>query len=77
MNMLYILPDFQKKGLGKSLVKFWEEEMFNLGFDYVLTSTQSNETAKYFYQKLGYKDIGGFNFKNDPYEIIYAKNLKK
>ena len=76
MNMLYILPEFQKKGLGKNLVEFWEKEMFNLYFDYVLTSTQSNETAKYFYEKLGYTNIGGFNFKDDPYEIIYAKNIK-
>ncbi|MBQ7307237.1 MAG: GNAT family N-acetyltransferase [Clostridia bacterium] len=76
MNMLYVLDDFQKQGLGKQMVSYWENEMKSLGYKYLLTSTQSNETAKFFYEKLGYKNIGGFYYLDDPYEIIYAKKLQ-
>jgi len=75
MNMVYILDEYQKMGIGKSLVKYWENEMKNNGYDNILTSTQSNEEAQHFYRKLGYKEIGGFKYFNDPYEIIFQKIL--
>ena len=75
MNMVYILDEYQKVGIGKSLVKYWENEMKKNGYDNILTSTQSNEEAQHFYRKLGYKEIGGFKYFNDPYEIIFQKIL--
>jgi len=75
MNMVYILDEHQKMGIGKSLVQYWENEMKKNGYDNILTSTQSNEEAQHFYRKLGYKEIGGFKYFNDPYEIIFQKVL--
>ena len=75
MNMVYILDEYQKVGIGKSLVKYWENEMKKNGYDNILTSTQSNEEAQHFYRKLGYKEIGGFKYFNDPYETIFQKIL--
>ena len=75
MNMVYILAEYQKMGIGKMLVIYWEKEMKKKGYDNVLTSTQSNEEAQHFYRKLGYKEIGGFKYFNDPYEIIFQKIL--
>jgi ribosomal protein S18 acetylase RimI-like enzyme len=75
MNMIYLLEENRKKGIGKKLVKYWEEEMKHKGYDNVLTSTQSNEEAQHFYRKIGYTEIGGFKYFDDPYEIIFQKIL--
>jgi len=75
MNMIYVLDEYRKVGVGKNLVDFWEEKMKQKGYKNVLTSTQSNEEAQHFYRKLGYKEIGGFKYFNDPYEIMFQKIL--
>lgn len=75
MNMLYFLEEYRGKGYGTQLVKFWESEMVNLGYDKVMTSSQANEFAQHFYRKLGYQDAGSFfPFCNDL-EIIFTKEL--
>lgn len=75
MNMLYILDGYRLNKLGTNLVLYWENEMKNLGYENVLTSTQSNEDAQHFYRKIGYREIGGFTLENDPYEIIFEKRF--
>lgn len=75
MNMLYFLEEYQGKGYGTQIVKFWENEMAKLGYDKAMTSSQANEFAQHFYRKLGYQDAGGFfPFCNDL-EIIFTKEL--
>jgi ribosomal protein S18 acetylase RimI-like enzyme len=76
MNLLFVLEEYQNKGYGKKLVKYWEEKMKRNGYNNVLTSTQSNENAQHFYRKIGYKEIGGFKYLDDPYEIIFYKSIK-
>ena len=75
LHTLVISPREKGKGYGKALVEFWEAEMKESGYRMVLTSTQSNEYAQHFYQKLGYEAIGGFMLPGDPYEIIFSKKL--
>jgi len=75
MNMLFLLPEYRRKGIGKRLVLFWEGQMKAQGYKTVLTSTQQNEFAQHFYVDLGYKAIGGFNLCDKPYEIIFAKDV--
>ncbi len=75
MNMLYLIEGSRKKGYGKQLVEYWEKEMKSLGYDMVMTSTQSNEYSLHFYVKLGYQAIGGFLMEPEPYEIIFSKKL--
>lgn len=75
MNMLYILEGYRGQGFGRLAVEFWEEEIKVLGYKTVLTSTASNEYAQHFYNKLGYKTIGGFTLGEDPFEIILSKNI--
>lgn len=75
MNMLYILNKYRKKGYGKILTEYWEEKMRRLGFNWVLTSTPSNESSQNFYSKLCYNAIGGFLMSNEPYELILSKEL--
>ena len=73
MNMIYFLEEYRNIGIGTKLNNYWEEEMKQKGYNNVLTSTQSNEEAQHFYRKSGYKEIGGFKYFNEPYEIIFQK----
>jgi len=80
MNMLEILPPYQGKGYGRQLVEFWHVEMKAQGHKQVMTSTQQNENAQHFYNKLGYVGVGGFvqsfePLNSDSYEIILLKRL--
>ena len=75
MNMLYMLDGRRGKGYGTQLVERWEHDMRAQGYDVVMTSTASDEYAQHFYNKIGYKTIGGFTLKDDPYEVILSKQL--
>lgn len=76
MNMLYFLESERGKGYGRQLVAYWENEMLKKGYEFVLTSTQSNENAQFFYRKLGYTDSGSLLLPNEPLEIIFYKKIK-
>ncbi len=76
MNMLYILAGHRKKGNGTELVAFWEKEMAKENYSQVLTSTQSNEQAQFFYRKIGYTDCGVLLLPKEPLEIFLIKQLK-
>lgn len=75
MNMLYLLDNERGKGKGSRLVIFWENEMKQKNYEFVLTSTQSNEEAQFFYRKIGYVDSGALLLPNEPLEIIFYKKL--
>ena len=47
-TMLFIDWNNQKKGYGKQLLEYWEKDMKSQGYDFVLTSTQVDETAQHF-----------------------------
>ena len=48
------------------------------GYSYVMLSTQEDESAKYFYETLGYRRIGAFlPPEQDADEIMYLKELTK
>lgn len=75
MNLLYVLDGYRGKGFGRLLVKYWEDRMTQAGYGTVMTSTQSNEYAQHFYNRLGYAAVGGFVLPGEPYELIFAKKL--
>ena len=75
MNMLYLLDGYRGKGNGTELVTFWEKEMAKKGYRYVLTSTQSNERAQFFYRKIGYTECGTLLLPKEPLEIFFIKDL--
>ena len=75
MNMLYFIEGERRKGYGRKLVEFWEKEMTSKGYKFVLTSTQSNEEAQFFYRKIGYVDSGSLLLPNEPLEIIMYKKI--
>ncbi|MBQ7699593.1 MAG: GNAT family N-acetyltransferase [Clostridia bacterium] len=75
MNLLYILDGERGKGYGRQLVSFWEKEMSDKGYGFVLTSTQSDEEGQFFYRKLGYIDRGSLLLPDEPLEIIFYKKI--
>lgn len=78
-TMLYIDPNVQRKGYGKKLMEYWENDMRSQGYGMLLTSTQVDEEAQHFYRKLGYKDCGGFMVDvpgyEQPMELFLVKRI--
>ena len=75
MNQIFVLEGYRKKGVGKTLVEYWEEEMRRKGYQTVFTSTQANECAQHFYRKMGYIDMGSFIVPQEAMEIMLMKNV--
>ena len=68
LTLIYIADAYQNKGYGKQAMLFWENEMHELGYKMVMTSTQVDEQAQHFYRKLGYKDRGSIFLDGTPFE---------
>ena len=77
MNLLFILEEQRGKGFGRKMVEFWEHEMAKQGYKFVMTSTQSDEEAQFFYRRLGYTDRGALVLPDEPLEIIFYKNVSE
>ena len=73
LNMLYILEDYRKQGLGSLLLEHWENQMQIQGYETLMTSTLVHEDAIHFYMKYGYQVVGGFHPSEDEYEVILKK----
>ncbi len=76
INMLYVMEDFRGQGYGIGLMNYFEKEMKNK-YSKVMVSTQANEYAQHFYDKMGYKAIGGFMLPKEEYEVLMIKTLKR
>ena len=79
LTLIYIADAHQNKGYGRQAMLYWENEMRELGYKMVMTSTQVDEQAQHFYRKLGYKDrcsifLDGTPFEQ-PQEMIMIKVL--
>lgn len=76
LDLLYIDENYRGKGFGRQMMGHWESTLQAMAHRYVMLSTQEDETAKYFYEKLGYHRIGAFlPPEQDAEEIIYLKML--
>lgn len=75
LNLLYVLEDRRGTDVGRALTEHWEGRMRQAGYQTVMTSTQSNEYAQHFYERLGYAAVGGFLPPGEGYELIFCKKL--
>lgn len=76
LDLLYIDEGWRGKGYGREMMARWEQDMAKLGYRHVLLSTQEDETAKYFYEKLGYRCTGSFlPPEQEAQELMYCKEL--
>lgn len=77
LDLLILREAYRGQGYGRRMMACWEEEMARAGYGYTMLSTQADETAKYFYEKLGYRRIGAFQPpEQDAEEIMYLKELR-
>ena len=76
LDLLYLEEAYRRQGYGTMMMQTWEKAMAERGYRYVMTSTQADESAWRFYERLGYRKTGGF-FPPDQTaeEFIYGKSL--
>ena len=78
LDLLYIDEAYRGQGWGSKMMENWEDSMKVMGYPYVMLSSQEDETAKYFYEKLGYRRIGAFlPPEQEADEVMYLKELTK
>ncbi len=76
LDLIYLEEACRGLGWGRRMMEYWEAEMRAMGYKYTMLSTQSDETSKFFYEKLGYRRIGAFlPPEQDAEEILYLKEF--
>ncbi len=73
VNRLYVCEKYQRQSLGTGLMKFWEFEMAERGCFNLMLSTEAENTANDFYEKLGYKVLGSFDYFGGHIELLLGK----
>ena len=77
LDLLYIDEEYRGKGFGSQMIGEWEQSMKTRGYKYVMTSTQADEDAWKFYEKLGYRKVGGFfPPEQEAEEWLYTKGVR-
>lgn len=78
-TMLFIEERHQHKGYGRMLMTHWENQMVELGYGMLMTSTQVDEEAQHFYRRLGFQDAGGLLINipgyGQPMEMFFIKQI--
>lgn len=78
LDLLYLDENYRSKGHGTEMMKHWEQSMSRQGYKYTMTSTQADESAWRFYEKLGYHKVGGFfPPEQNAEEWMYLKQLDR
>ena len=76
LDLIFLRPSCRRRGFGQEMMQVWEGEMLAQGYTDVMTSTQADEDAWQFYEKLGYRRVGGFfPPEQAAEEWIYCKKL--
>lgn len=75
MNMLFILDQYRGCGFGTAMTAYWEKQMKSAGYELVMTSSLSSETAQHFYRRLNYVDSGSLLLPGEPLEIFFVKKI--
>ena len=77
LDLIFLDDTARNQGWGSEMMAHWEHQLRAIGYDYAMTSTQADETAWQFYEKLGYRKIGSFLPPDqEAQELIYGKALK-
>lgn len=79
LTLIYFDEAARRNGFGTQAMRHWEAEMRAFGYPCVMTSTQADESAQFFYRKLGYQDTGCLILTvpslAQPAEIFMIKEL--
>ena len=78
LDLIYIDEAYRNHGFGTQMMSKWENLLKLQGYQYAMTSTQADEEAWKFYEKLGYRKTGGFfPPEQEAEEWIYVKRLEE
>jgi GNAT superfamily N-acetyltransferase len=80
LHLIMVEKDARRQGIGRELMRYWEQEMKAKGHELVMTTTEVDNEAQHFYRKLGYRDSGGILFPQELYpgsvmELVLIKVL--
>lgn len=76
VDLIFLDHAIHCQGHGTRMMRHWESMMAQAGYSFVMTSTQEDETAWQFYEKLGYHRIGSFLPPDqEAPELMYGKSL--
>jgi len=75
INVLSVVEERRRQGIGRRLVGFFECEMAAAGEKTIMTSSMSSEDGQHFWRKMGYKDVGGVLPADAPLEVFFRKDL--
>ena len=81
---IYILLNFQRKGLGRSLLEATRDGLHKMGIQTMLVWVLSKNPARHFYEKLGgiylrdkQVEIGGTGLQESAYGWLDLRSLRK
>ena len=78
LDLLLLEEAYRRRGFGRAMMAEWEADLHRQGYAYAMTSTQADEDAFRFYEKLGYRKVGGFFPPGqEAEELFYLKNLRE
>lgn len=60
LNDLFVVPEFRKKGIGEALLEKAKKHCQNKGYKGLALETAVDNPAQKLYEKLGWKNDGGF-----------------
>jgi ribosomal protein S18 acetylase RimI-like enzyme len=75
IEVIIIRTDCRGRGIGRAAIRRWEEEMSARSFQRAITSTQSDETAQYFWRRIGYQDCGSLSLPGRPVELFMYRDI--
>lgn len=75
LSLVKVLPEYQRRGIGTTMVKLLEERLVSLGFkSYVTSSERVNQQTKRLLPALGFTELGELSMSHGG-EIFYLKTL--
>jgi len=80
LSRIYLIPEFQKKGYGKSVISFLESEAEKINCRFIELNVSKDNSAISFYKKMGFKIEKDENVQIGPYSFhdhVMMKELKK
>lgn len=75
IEVIIIRNDCRGRGIGRAAVRAWEEEMSAQSFQRAIISTQADETAQYFWHRVGYRDCGTLALPGRPVELFMYRDI--
>ena len=69
IDEMFVVPPFQRTGIGSSLIKFMANDLWDMGFVDIVLNTEREYPSEMFYLKNG--------FRHRPKVVFLAKDLKE